>query len=166
MGELPAAAVVLTQVAVPEALAAACALQRLPVDVVPTPIGALACCREVGEGAPVAVARALSALLPGVPVLLLEQRSGQISASRWSGGTTGTEGTEGTVMSPGLVLDGAPAVVEQLLLGQATAAEQPGVVTSVGMSRWRATRTLAGISRATRRAAKAAGRAAGDAPSA
>ena len=158
MGELPTAAVVLTQVAVPEALAAACALQRLPVDVVPTPIGALAWCRDTGEGAPAAVARAVSALLPAVPVLLLEQRDGQISASRWSAGA------EGTVMSPGLVLEGAPAVVEQLLLGQTTAGDQPGVVTSVGMSRWRATRTLTAISRATRRAAKDAGRATGDGP--
>ncbi len=155
MGELPPAAVVLTQVAVPEALAAACALQRLRVDVVPTPIGALAWCRDTAEGAPGAVARAVSALLPGVPVLLLTQRDGQIEASRWSGGT------EGTVMSPGLVLDGAPAVVEQLLLGQVDAEAQPGAVTSVGMSRWRATRTLAAVSRATRRAARDAGRAGG-----
>ena len=155
MGELPAAAVVLTQVAVPEALAAACALQRLAVDVVPTPIGALASCRDTGEGAPAAVARAVSALLPGVPVLLLEQRDGQIAASRWSAGA------EGAAMSPGLVLDGAPAVVEELLLGQTTAADLPGVVTSVGMSRWRATRVLAAVSRATRRAAKDGGRAAG-----
>jgi hypothetical protein len=39
---LPPTALVLTQVAVPEALAAACALQRLDVDAVPTPIGCLA----------------------------------------------------------------------------------------------------------------------------
>lgn len=158
MGELPAAAVVLTQVAVPQALAAACALQKLSVDAVPTPIGTLAWCRDTSDGAPAAVARAVSALLPAVPVLLLTQRDGQISASRWSGGT------EGTAMAPGLVLDGAPAVVEQLLLGQAVAAEQPGVVTSVGMSRWRATRTLAGIARATRRAAKGGDRAPGGRP--
>lgn len=158
MGELPAAAVVLTQVAVPEALAAACALQRLPVDVVPTPIGALAWCRDTGEEAPAAVARAVSALIPAVPVLLLTQRDGQISASRWSAGS------EGTVLSPGLVLDGAPAVVEQLLLGQTTAADQPGVVSSVGMTRWRATRTLTSISRATRRAAKGGGRPTGAEP--
>lgn len=151
MVELSDAAVVLTQVAVPEALAAACALQKLPVDVVPTPIGCLAWCRDTTDGAPAAVARAVSGLLSTVPVLLLEQRDGQISASRWSGGT------EGTAMSPGLVLDGAPAVVERLLLGQADVSDQPGVVTSAGMSRWRATRALAAISRATRRAARASG---------
>ncbi len=145
------AAVVLTQVAVPEALAAACALQKLPVDAIGTPIGALAWCHDTSDGGPASVARAVSGLLPNVPVLLLEQRGGQISASRWSGGTAGA------AMSPGLVLDGAPAVVEQLLLGRATPADQPGAVTSAGMSRWRATRTLTAISRATRRAARAAG---------
>jgi hypothetical protein len=151
MAEPPAAAVVLTQVAVPEALAAACALAALPVDVVPTPIGCLAWCRDTSEGGPAAVARAVSTLLPGVPALLLEQRDGQIAATRWSGGD------EGAAMAPGLVLDGAPAVVEQLLLGQADAADLPGAVTSVGMSRWRATRTLAAVSRATRRSARARG---------
>lgn len=150
MADLPAAAVVLTQVAVPEALAAACALQGLPVDAVPTPIGSLAWCHDTGAGGPAGVARAVSALLPGVPVLLLEQRDGQISATRWTGGEQGSE------LSPGLVLDGAPAVVEHLLLGRATAADQPGAVTSVGMSRWRATRTLATISRKVRRAARRA----------
>lgn len=159
MGELPAAAVVLTQVAVPEALAAACALQKLAVDAVPTPIGALAWCRDTQDGAPAAVARTISALLPAAGVLLLEQRDGQISASRWTGGTEGPE------MSPGLVLDGAPAVVEMLLLGRTTVAEQPGVVSS-SMSRWRATRTLAAVSRATRRAAKGSGREAAGGPSA
>ena len=148
MGDLPAAAVVLTQVAVPEALAAACALQRLPIDAVPTPIGCLAWCHDTAPGSPADVARAVSTLLPAVPVLLLEQRDGRIGASRWSGGEQGTE------LSPGLVLDGAPAVVEHLLLGQVRAAEQPGAVTSVGMSRWRATRTLASISRKVRQAAR------------
>ncbi len=150
-GELPAAAVVLTQVAMPEALAAACALQRLPVDAVPTPIGCLAACRDTGEGAPEAVARAVSGLLPGVPVLLLEQRDGQISATRWTSGEP-----SGTV-PPGLALDGAPAVVEALLLGSAVAADQPGAVTSAGMSRWQATRALAAITRSTRRAARRPG---------
>lgn len=160
MGELPDAALVLTQVAVPEALAAACALQKLSVDAVPTPIGCLAWCREAAEGAPAAVARAVSGLLPAVPALLLEQRGGQISATRWSGGAPTGE------MSPGLVLDGAPGVVEQLLLGQVAAGDLPGVVTSVGMSRWRATRTLATISRATRRTARGAGEGTGPGPSA
>ena len=152
----PDAAVVLTQVALPEALAAVCAVQRLVVDVVPTPIGCLAVWRA-GSGAgpgdgdgPAAVARSVSSLLAGPPVLLLEQRDGQITATRWSGGAaTGT-------VAPGLALDGAPAVVEELLLGRTTAAEQPGVTTSAGMSRWRATRTLAAVTRATRRAARRA----------
>lgn len=152
MGELSPAAVVLTQVAAPEALAAACALQRLEVDVVPTPIGCLAVCRDTAEGGPAAVARTVSALLPAVSVLLLEQRGGRMAATRWSGGAAA-----GTEMSPALVLDGAPAVVEQLLLGQVEAGGLDGAVTSVGMSRWTATRTLAAVSRATRKAARRGG---------
>ncbi len=159
MADPSPAAVVLTQVAVPEALAAACALAKLPVDAVPTPIGCLAWCRDL-DGGPAAVARAVSGLLPGVPVLLLEQRDGQISASRWTGGA------DSAAMSPGLVLDGAPAVVERLLLGEAAVGDLPGVVTSEGMSRWRATRTLAAISRATRRSARDGARGTGSPPSA
>lgn len=148
--ELPPAAVVLTQVALPEALAAACALQRLAVDVVPTPIGCLAACRDTDEDSPEAVARAVSTLLRGHPVLLLAQRDGQLTATRW------TDGAPSGDLAPGLALDGAPSIVEALLLGQAEAAEQPGATTSVGMSRWQATRALAAISRATRRAARRA----------
>jgi len=149
-GGPPPAALVVTQVALPEALAAACALQRVEVDVVPTPVGCVAVCRDVAEGAPAAVARAITSLLPGVPALLLEQRDGRVAAARWS------DGAEAGAVAPGLALEGAPAVVEQLLLGQATAAEQPGACTSVGLSRWQATRTLAAVTRATRRAARRA----------
>src|SRR5690606_10409101 len=85
-GGPPPAALVVTQVALPEALAAACALQRVEVDVVPTPVGCVAVGRDVAEGAPAAVARAITSLLPGVPALLLEQRDGRVAAARWSDG--------------------------------------------------------------------------------
>lgn len=143
--ELAPVAVVLTQIATPEALAAVCALQRLDVDAVPTPIGAVAVCRDAAPGAAADVARALSTTTRGVPALLLVQRDGQIAATRW------TAGEQGDALAPGLVLDGAPAVVERLLLGGTTAADEPGVVSAVGMSRWKATRTLASVARAARR---------------
>ena len=54
--ELAPVAVVLTQIATPEALAAVCALQRLDVDAVPTPIGAVAVCRDAAPGAAADVA--------------------------------------------------------------------------------------------------------------
>lgn len=143
--ELPPSAVVLTQVAAAGSLAAACAMTSVPVDAVPTEIGALAVCRSTAAGEPERAAQAISQVLRNTPVVLLTQRGGQMTATRWSGGTQGDE------ISPALLLDGAPPVVERLLLGQASAAELPGTVPSVGMSRWKAMRVLAGAARAARR---------------
>lgn len=147
MSDAPSpAAVVLTQVAAAAHLAAACALGKVEVDAVPTPIGAVAVCRRTGPGEPEGVAQAISRLVPRSAAVLLVQRDGQISASRWVGGQR--------VEAPaaGLLLDGAPPQVERLLLGEVEAGDLPDVVTSVGMSRWRATRTLAGAARAGRAA--------------
>jgi hypothetical protein len=71
-------------------------------------------------------------------VILLERREGQITATRW------TAGERGDKLPAGLVLSDAPAVLEDLLLGSVGAADVEGVVTSVGMSRWQAMRTIAG----------------------
>ena len=143
--ELPAAAVVLTKVAVPQGLAAACALRKVVVDAVPTAIGAVAVCRSTEPGDPEAAAQAISQMLANTPVVLLTQRDGQMTASRWAKGTLDEE------LSPGLMLDGAPPEVEQLLLGQVSVDDLPGVVSSAGMSRWTATRLLASAARAGRR---------------
>lgn len=141
----PTVAVVLTQVAVAEGLAAACAMSTVPVDAVPTDIGAVAVCRATGPGEPERAAQVISQLLKNTPVVLVRHQAGQMTASRW------TAGSEGEEIAAALMLDGAPAVVEQLLLGLSTAEDQPGVVSSVGMSRWRATRILAAAARAGRR---------------
>jgi hypothetical protein len=154
--EIPAAAVVLTKVAIPEALAAACALQKVAIDAVPTAIGCVAVCRSAALGDPETAAQIISSALAKspTPVILLVQREGQMSASRWAGGTEQEE------LSAALMLDGAPPEVEDLLLGQVVAADLPGVVSSVGVSRWRAMRMLGGVAAANRRAARAAGTAA------
>ncbi|WP_250446692.1 hypothetical protein [Actinotalea sp. C106] len=144
--ELAAAAVVLTKVAVAEGLAAACATSKVAVDAVPTAIGALAVCRETAPGEPERAAQVISKLLQHTPVVLLTQRDGQMTATRWA------EGVQDEEIAPGLMLDGAPAEVEALLLGQVRAEDLPGAVSSVGMSRWRAVRILAGAARAARRA--------------
>ncbi|WP_019137415.1 hypothetical protein [Cellulomonas massiliensis] len=133
--DVPTVALVLTQVAVPAALAAACALAKVDVDVVPTPVGAVAVLRDPATGA--AGAQAISQLLRAVPVVLMERREEQISATRWAEGAA-----QGTV-PPGLVLSDSPAALEDLLLGSVRPAELEGVVSSVGMSRWRAMRLLA-----------------------
>jgi hypothetical protein len=133
--ETPSVALVVTQVAHPEPLAAACALAKVDVDVVPSPVGAIAALRDVAQATEGATA--ISRLLRQLDVVLLERREGSISASRW------TNGVRGEDLPAGLVLSDAPPVLEDLLLGSSVAAELPGVVTSVGMSRWRATRVLA-----------------------
>lgn len=142
---LPPRAVVLTQVAVAQGLAAACAMSKVGVDAVPSEIGALAVCRSTAPGEPERAAEVISRLLRNTPVVLLVQRDGQMTAVRWAGGQPGGE------ISPVLMLDGAPALVEELLLGQTDPADVPGVVSSVGMSRWTATRVLASAARVARR---------------
>lgn len=143
--ELAPAAVLLTQVSVPEGLAAACAMSKVPVDAVPTPIGAVAVCRNTAVGEPELVAQVVSKLLQNTRVVLITQRDGQLTAGRWDSGRQEEE------IAPGLLLDGAPSEVEQLLTGQVQAADLPGVVSSVGMSRFRAMRVLAAAARAGRR---------------
>lgn len=140
--EAPSVTLVLTQVAAAAPLAAACALAGVAVDVVPSPVGALAVLRDPRTGPDGAAA--ISKLLKTVPVILLERRSGQITATRWAGGQKGDE------LPAGLVLSDAPAVLEDLLLGGASVGDVEGVVTSVGLSRWKAMRLLAQSARGTR----------------
>lgn len=133
--EAPSVALVVTQVAAAEPLAAACALANVEIDAVPTEVGAVAVLRD--PAAADAGVAAISQLLRQLPVVLLTRREGQISAMRWVGGAQDDK------LPAGLVLSDAPAVLEDLLLGSADVGELPGVVTSVGMSRWKAMRALA-----------------------
>ncbi|MCV2393403.1 hypothetical protein OEB99_03710 [Actinotalea sp. M2MS4P-6] len=139
-------AVVVTQVADPAPLAAACALAGVEVDAAPTPVGALAVCRRTEPGEPEQAAEAISRLLSNTPVLLVVRRDGALVATRWSGGSATTE------VAPGLLLDGAPPELEGLLLGTVAVADLGGVVSSAGLGRWKATRMLASAARAARKA--------------
>lgn len=143
-------AVVLTRVAVPQALAGACAMEKTEVDVVPTQIGAVAVCRSTDEGDPEVAAQVISAALgrTDTPVVLIVQREGQMSASLWH------DGHETKQLSAALALDGAPPEVERLLLGQVTAGDVPGMVTSAGVGRFAAMRMLGAGARANRRAGR------------
>jgi hypothetical protein len=138
-------ALVVTPVAAPGPLAATCAIAKVPVDVVPSTVGAIAVCHDPAGDGPQEDAVAVSRLLKGVPVVLLEKDGGQVAASRW------LDGEQGEDLAAGLVLSGAPEVLEDLLLGTVTAAEVPGMVSSVGLSRFRALRMLAASARANRR---------------
>jgi hypothetical protein len=136
-------ALVVTQVASAGPLAAACSLASLAIDVVPSPVGAIALPRDPRAGAEAAAV--ISRLLKTIPVVLLERRASQITATRWAAGVQGDE------LPPGLVLSDAPAVLEDLLLGGVQAGDLIGVVTSVGLSRWKAMRMLASSRRGPRR---------------
>ncbi len=133
----PVIALVVTQVAGARPLAAACALAGVDADVVPSPVGAIAVLRATQDRATTARGtEAISRLLRAVPVVLLDRRAGRIEASRWSAGTREDD------LAPGLVLSGAPEVLEDLLVGTLDVHDAPGVETSVGMSRWAAMRAL------------------------
>ena len=137
-------AIILTQVATAEALAAACAVNKLVVDAVASPLGAYAICRDTSPGAPAELARAVSTLVKTVPLILFEASGGQVKASQWQGGQRLGD------MPAALVLDGAPHEFEDLLLGVKTVHDLPGVVSSAGMSRWKAMRSLTGKPRKQR----------------
>lgn len=141
----PTAAVIITQIAGAEPLVAACALAKVPVDAFATDIGAIAVCRELADGGPARAAAAISDLLKATPIVLVERREGQLEASRW------TNGERQADLPAGLVLDGAPEELEDLLLGTRSIDEIDGVVTSVGMSRFKAMRQLTALARRARR---------------
>jgi len=145
MGEVGLALLV-TPVASAQALAATCAIAHVSADVVPSAVGALAVYRVTADDVPALGAGAISRLLRGVPLVLLERREGQISASRW------LDGDRGDDLAPGLVLNDAPEVLEDLVLGTTRAADLDGMVSTVGMSRLKAMRVLASAARAARRA--------------
>ena len=138
-------ALVVTPVGDPAALAAACALGGVVADVVPSDVGSIAVCHDPHGEAPLKAGRTISQLLKGALVVVLRNAGGQITSTGF------TDGQETEVQEAGLWLDAAPVVLEDLVTGTTTAAEVEGVVSSAGMSRWRAARTLAKLSRQARR---------------
>jgi hypothetical protein len=133
----PVVAIVVTQVAGAKPLAAACSLAGVDVDAVPSPVGALAVLRDATDAARTAeAAAAISRMLRTSPVILMDRRAGRIQASRW------TAGEKEDDLAAGLVLSGAPAVLDDLLVGGTPVGEVDGVETSVGMTRWAAMRAL------------------------
>lgn len=137
-------AVLVTPVAEPQVLAAACALAKIRAEVVPTEVGSVAVLHEAeGEG-PAAAGATLSRVVTGALVVLLRTDGSQVTAAGW------TDGRPTEVQAAGLWLDAAPAVLEDLVTGQAEPSGLEGVVSSAGMSRWRAARTLARLARKAR----------------
>ncbi|MFF3064392.1 hypothetical protein ACFVQ3_07530 [Oerskovia sp. NPDC057915] len=141
----PEVAVLVTQIAGAEPLAAACSIAQIEVDAVPTGIGALAVLRDLTGDAPQRAAAAISTLVKGVPLILLTRRGEQLTAVRWE------DGVEGDTLAPGLVLGGAPEELEDLVTGQTTVADLQGVVPSADISRWKAMRLLTASARKARK---------------
>ncbi len=133
--EKPTVALIVTPVAAAAPLAAACALSKVAADVVPSDVGAIAVLRDPLSGR--AGAAAVSQVLRAVPVVLLERRESQMTATQWVSGEHERD------LPPGLVLSDAPEVLEDLLLDGRDPSTVDGVVTSVGMSKLKAMRVLA-----------------------
>jgi len=146
----PVRAVVVTQLGAAEPVAAICAIAGLEVDAVLSAVGVLAWCRDTAPGAPEQVAAALTRATPGLPAVLLVHRDGRIVAHTWLDGAAGDE------LASGLVLDGAPEALSNLLIGTETMDGFPDVVTSVGVGRLKAMRMMAKAGRAARRDRKKA----------
>ncbi|WP_159808286.1 hypothetical protein [Cellulomonas citrea] len=132
-------ALLLTQVAAAEPLAAVCSLSGVSAQAVTTGVGAVAVLTDPAGGP--AAGGAVSRLLAGTTVVLLERRAGAIAATAWSGGSQDGD------LAPGLVLSQAPTIVEDLLLGDVEAQAVDGAVSSEGISRLRALRLLTKVAR-------------------
>ncbi|GAB3094591.1 hypothetical protein [Isoptericola nanjingensis] len=141
----PELAVLITQIAGAEPLAAACSLAELDVDAAPTPVGALAILRDTSDGAPARAAAAISKLVAGVPLVLVTRQGEQLTCVRYADGEAEGE------LPPGLVLGGAPEALEDLVTGQLTVADLPGVVPSSSIGRFKAMRMLTGAARKARK---------------
>jgi len=135
--EQPSVVLLLTPVAQAAPLAATCVIAKVEADVVLSDVGAIGVLRD--RSAARAAASAVSQLLRQVPIVLLERREGQITATRWVAGAQ-----QGDNLPPGLVLSDAPAVLEDLLLGSVEIGELDGVVPTDGISRWKALRMITG----------------------
>ena len=139
--EAPSIALIITQIAGAQALVAACALAKVPVDAFDTEVGSVAACRDLTPEGPGRAAAAISEMVKDIPVILVEARKGQLSASRWQLGKRQAD------LPAGLVLDGAPEELEDLLIGSITLDQIDGVITSVGISRFKAMRQLGSLAR-------------------
>lgn len=141
----PALAVIITQIAGAQPLAAACSLAEITADAVPTDVGAVAVLAEAGGDAPQRAVAALSNLVRGVQFVLVVKSGEQLSAHRWQDGELEEE------LAPGLVLGGAPEVLEDLLVGDGDLSDVEGVVPSGSISRWKAMRQLTAAARKARK---------------
>ena len=144
-GEQPEIAIVVTPVADARALAGICALGEIVAESVPSESGALAVLSDVAGEAPRRAAGVIAHWIKPFGVLLVTKAAGQLTAHRFD------EGHPPEEVPGGLVVAGASAVLEDLLVGAVKANEIPGTVSSVGISRAKAMLWMSGGARKGRR---------------
>ncbi|GAA1873333.1 hypothetical protein [Myceligenerans crystallogenes] len=141
----PDLALLVTQIAGAEPLAAAASIAGLDLDAVPTEVGALAILRDTSGSKPDEAAAALSQIVRGVPLVQVTRKGEQLTCVRWSDGERGDE------ISPALLLGGAPEQVEDIITGFAKVGDLPGVVHSGSIGRLKAMRMLTSAARRARK---------------
>lgn len=130
-------AILITRVAFPNALAAACALAEVAADVVGTEVGAIAILHDIDDEAPERAAAALTQVVRGIPALLVTKAEGQISVTEFA------DGADRGPLPPAVVLTSASELVEELIVGALKPSDVPGVVSSVGIGKMRALKMIA-----------------------
>lgn len=135
-------AVLLTQVATPQSLAAVCALFKIKATVVPSPIGAYAVAHETSPEKLTFLAANVTKTVGSAPAIMISHHNGQMKAEQWEAGERIGP------LSPAIVLDGAPHELEDVLLGAQKADEVQGAVNASKISRFKAMRLLAANAKA------------------
>ena len=141
----PELALLVTRVADPRALAALCALTQVAADIVGTEGGAVAMLQDLSEDAPQQAAAKVSKAMGSIDVLLVLRTSGQISVTKYDGGSDLGD------VPPGLVLATSTELVEDLIVGTITPAEVPGSINSAELKPGRAMRLFTEAARDGRR---------------
>ncbi|MDQ3627678.1 MAG: hypothetical protein M3419_02470 [Actinomycetota bacterium] len=142
-------ALVVTQTEAAQVLAAGLRLvrgEKLPPGTVvfSTGSGSVAAVHALPGGAD-SLARSVSTVLRGVPVVLITREEDRLTAVRWRGGAAGES------LAPGLLLSTLDDRIEDLLIGGVGLASVPDVIEVAALGRWRAAKLLAAARRAPRR---------------
>lgn len=144
----PPLALVVTQTDPPQTLAAGLRLVRgwrLPPGTVvfATGSGSVAAVHAQPIGAE-SLARSVSTVLHGVPVVLITRDEDRLTAVRWR------DGVAGESVPPGLLLSSLDDLVEDLLIGGGGLASVPDTIEVASLGRWKAAKMLAAARRAPR----------------
>lgn len=135
-------AVLLTQVATPESLAAVCALYKIKATVIPSPIGAYAVAHDPSDQSFDFMAANITKTVHEAPAIAIKNAGGQMKAAQWEAGE------KIGALSPVIVLDGSPHELEDLLLGVVEAGSVEGAIRTDKISKFKAMRMLAANAKA------------------